>query len=257
MAGGLVVYTDVWGFHPQSRIRVVCDALAAHTGLQVISPDCLRGNTVAQHPFGDDFPAWIRSVPYNPIVYQDTITCLQYLQQQLRKDAKTTTTTPPSNETFKFGVIGYCWGAWAMAKSCCSAPSAPPAIPWHCAVAIHPSLKPESYAFGGKDPDDHLRLLHDLGTHCPCLILAASNDREYFKPAATTTSSLEKEEAGGGDAAILAPLLDNGGKVIVFPEMLHGWMTRGDIQQDAAIKRDVQLAFHETVEFIRRNMRQG
>lgn len=145
----------------------------------------------------------------------------------------------------------------AMAKSCCSAPSAPPAIPWHCAVAIHPSLKPESYAFGGKDPDDHLRLLHDLGTHCPCLILAASNDREYFKPAATTTSSLEKEEAGGGDAAILAPLLDNGGKVIVFPEMLHGWMTRGDIQQDAAIKRDVQLAFHETVEFIRRNMRQG
>ena len=58
VAGGLVVYTDVWGFHPQSRIRVVCDALAAHTGLQVISPDCLRGNTVAQHPFGDDFPAW-------------------------------------------------------------------------------------------------------------------------------------------------------------------------------------------------------
>lgn len=147
----------------------------------------------------------------------------------------------------------------AMAKSCGSAPSSPLAIPWHCTVAIHPSLKPESYAFGGKDPDDHLRLLHDLGTHCPCLILAASNDREYFKPAASTALSLEnaEENAAGGDAAILAPLLDNGGKVIVFPEILHGWMTRGDIQQDATIKRDVQIALHETVEFIRRNMLQG
>ena len=55
------------------------------------------------------------SDPYNPIVCQDATTCMHYVQQQLLKDAATTTTTPvPVKETFKFGVIGYCWGACKM-----------------------------------------------------------------------------------------------------------------------------------------------
>ena len=38
--------------------------------------------------------------------------------------------------------------------------------------------------------------------------------------------------------------------IVEFPDMIHGWTTRGDMSADPKVKRDVQKALEETVKFL-------
>lgn len=119
------------------------------------------------------------------------------------------------------GTIGFCWGAWAIGKSSVAG------IPWKVAVGLHPSFKIEKIGFHGDD----VKLMQQI--KCPLLLLPAANDAEYTKP--------HSDE--------LVEIVGRGGKSIVFPDMVHGWTTRGDMS-DKNIERDVKEALRQTLDFL-------
>ena len=68
----------------------------------------------------------------------------------------------------------------------------------------------------------------------PVLLLTAGNDPDTLK-------------AGGEGAAAGAA---KGGATHDYPEMSHGWMSRGDIK-DESVARDVKLAMEKTLDFFK------
>lgn len=119
----------------------------------------------------------------------------------------------------KVGAVGFCWGAWAVGRSSAAG------VPWRAAVALHPSFGIERMAFGGDD----VGLMQ--GISCPFLLLPAGNDAYYTKP--------------GSVLLLAAPK----GRSILFPDMSHGWSTRGD-RGDEKVDRDVKRALQETLDFL-------
>lgn len=122
----------------------------------------------------------------------------------------------------RFVAAGFCWGAWAIGKSSVE-------IPWQAAVAFHPSFRVEQVAFQGND----VAIMQQIT--CPLLLLVAENDLEYTKP-------------GSPELKGMAPA---GSKSILYPGMVHGWMTRGDRRKDKAIDEAIQSAMREAVHFFR------
>merc|ERR1712151_1010785 len=100
------------------------------------------------------------------------------------------------------GALGHCWGVWALSKAAASE------VPLKCGVGPHPSTKVESLAFGG----DEKAMLSQV--RMPLLLLPAGNDGATYKP-------------GGEIANILASY---GGSTHDYPDMAHGWTTRGDLR---------------------------
>ena len=119
------------------------------------------------------------------------------------------------------GAVGFCWGAWALTKA-----SAEGNQDLKCGVGIHPSIKIESWVFEG-DEESLARSIQ-----MPILLLPAGNDLDNVKPGGSIVSILEEK---GGDCK-------------EFPEMIHGWVTRGDYSREE-IKRDGYQALNDALEF--------
>ncbi|CAJ1946366.1 unnamed protein product [Cylindrotheca closterium] len=165
----------------------------------------------------DDHPdmlAWFQSVPYDPVVAKDTEVCREYLINKLNCDS--------------IGAIGFCWGAWAIGKVF----QQDGASIYNAAVAFHPSFKVERLAFGGDD----IKLMQGISS--PLLLMPGSNDAEYTMP-------------GSSEFQVL---LKNGSKSIEFPEVLHGWMTRGD-RTDTKIDRAITEALRQALDFLTHNLK--
>ena len=120
----------------------------------------------------------------------------------------------------KFGALGFCWGAFAIGKSTLAG------IPWEVAVSPHPPFKVEKVAFNGDD----VALMQSI--KCPLLLLPADNDLDYTKP----------------DSPEFQVMKERGGKSILYKDMSHGWLTRGDMS-DPLIKRDVESSLVHILEF--------
>jgi dienelactone hydrolase len=97
-------------------------------------------------------------------------------------------------------------------------------------VCLHPSLHAEDMA--GRNHSDLLK-----AQNCPVLVGAAGNDQDWTKPGAEWEQS--STALGFGEKS----------KFYVFPEMLHGWTTRGDVK-DEKIARDVNIAMDQVLEFL-------
>ena len=120
------------------------------------------------------------------------------------------------------GAIGFCWGAWSFAKA------ASEGVSLRGCVACHPSVKLEEYAF----KSDQAKMMSAASATCPILLLNAGNDCQRGLP--------------GGDLADIVTA--GGGGSHVYPDMSHGWVTRGDVS-DEKVKRDVEDAMTKAVEF--------
>lgn len=210
----MVLFPDVWGF--QSRILQIADWLAQQADCHVLVCDFFRGETNDDHP---DMKAWFTSVPYEPNVAQDVASCVEYLQKEKGVTA--------------LGAMGFCWGGWAIAKTCqgSSSSSLPPAL-WKLVVSPHPSFKIEPWVFGGDD----VALMQSMT--CPVLLMPASNDSPYTKPESPAFQAMPHK----------------GSKSIAFEEMAHGWTTRGDLEKDPIMKRDVEAALQATLEFVQKHL---
>lgn len=124
------------------------------------------------------------------------------------------------------GVLGFCFGTWLLSKA-----SSTGDVDFACAVGCHPATALESGVFGGSEVD----MLNGLKQ--PTLFLWAGNDSEIFTKDGEGKAALEK----------------SGGGVVEFEDMLHGWVSRGDVG-DAVVKADVEKAVDNICSFFEANM---
>jgi dienelactone hydrolase len=124
------------------------------------------------------------------------------------------------------GVVGFCFGTWLLSKS-----SSVGDVDFSCAVGCHPATMLEKAIFGG-DEDEMLNNLKQ-----PTKFLWAGNDSDIY-------------QAGGAGKAFLEK---SGGGVEEYPDMLHGWVSRGDVA-DEKVLRDVKKALDTMLGFFAENM---
>ena len=191
------------------RTQLICDTFAS-------SNNC--HHVVLFDPFRgetkadhDDMVAWLSSVPYEPNVVNDVDACIKYLVDKgVDKD--------------NISAVGFCWGCWAIAK--CSADKSP----FRCAVWAHPSTGIEKRVF--EEDDDHM--MRSMDASMPILVMPAGKDDDQLK--------------NGGDWA--ENLIKNhGGKVMDFPDMVHGWTTRSDTSIPK-VRENTERALSLAIEFI-------
>jgi len=124
--------------------------------------------------------------------------------------------------------LGFCWGAWAFAKA------NEQGFKFSSCVAAHPSVKLEEFSFG-RDQTDMLSNMT-----CPSLFMVAGNDDELLR-----------EGGKYGDIVI-----GKGGEVVLFEDMSHGWMSRGDIS-DSSVQRDVEKGWGLALAFLKKHAALG
>lgn len=122
------------------------------------------------------------------------------------------------------GAIGFCWGVWAL----CKASSV--GVPLKCGVGPHPSTRLEG-VHGGNE----LEMMQKV--QMPVLLMPAGNDPDTVKP--------------GGEAA--KAIAEKGGSSHVYPDMEHGWASRGDVSLPA-VKRDVEDCMKRAVDFFKAHL---
>ena len=103
--------------------------------------------------------------------------------------------------------------------------------PLKCGVGIHPSLQVESAVHG----DDESAMIDSI--RIPILFLTAGDDDDRLKPGGVYARAVERE----------------GGRCVNFPEMRHGWTTRGDLGVPG-VRRDAELALTLAVDFLGKNL---
>jgi dienelactone hydrolase len=116
--------------------------------------------------------------------------------------------------TKSIGVLGFCFGSWLLSKV-----SAEGDVDFDCAIGCHPTTVLEQAVFGGKEN----AMMDSLKQ--PTIMLWAGNDSDAYTGEGSNKKAIEK----------------TGGKVHEFSDMLHGWVSRGDIA-DATVKVGVEKA---------------
>ena len=228
----LCVFTDIYGM--QRRLFAICDKLAVELQVTVVVLETFRGETAKDQSW-DEIKEWLSLRPFeinagspNDIkpgtfpVKEDINSCFNFLSE--------TYNIEPQN----VGAAGFCWGVWAMTKAC-------EMNLFRCGVGFHPSILIESGVFGG----DEEVLVQKASDNAPLLFCVAGNDAANLKEdgaLANIISSSKSKHISGDDKT--AP------HCIVFPEMKHGWVSRGDTTIEK-VKQDAEEALNLAVDFLR------
>ena len=231
----LVVFTDVYGL--QNRLFAICDKLASDLDMTVVAIDTFRGETKAHHT--DDFVEWIKCHPF--MVDDGDNDAAAKTIFPVKKDIESCFTflleTHGINSS-NIGAIGFCWGVWALVKSC-------EMNLFQCGVGFHPSIKLESTIFGGNQE----AVVTVAAKNTPLLLCVAGNDLDNLKPSKggalaqiIWSSGSQHPRAGHNDWAWP--------RCVEFEDMIHGWVSRGDTSIDN-VKEEAESALVMAIDFIR------
>lgn len=204
-----------WG----GRSKGIADTLAAE-GYFVVMPDCFRkdnADAYRKRANTEDVMPWIKGYSWEKVVGPDFSNLLNWIVYEKE--------CPGVNSGLKVGAIGFCWGVWAFIKASGAG------LPISCGVGPHPSHRLEGAAFG----NDEAAMMSKL--QMPVLLMPAGNDRDVDKPGGENMKFIEAK----------------GGRSDVFPEMQHGWMIRGDLN-DAAVKRDAEDCMKRALAFFKQHL---
>lgn len=216
----VIVFYDVFGFDG-GRTKAICDELATAGPYTVVLPDFYRGNdclTADAGPATEKFGAWATKYSYKKAFALDLKAhVLPYLK---------------SKGVSKMASVGFCKGAYMVFSI-----SGDPEIGSMAAgISVHPALQIVGM-MGEGTPESMAEAVT-----CPQLLLPAGNDPEFTWPGG---SVLEKLEENGVE-----------GESIVFKDMMHGWVSRGDLTNDT-VKRDVAAAMQAMKDFLAKNLKKG
>jgi len=181
----IVVMHDVFGPREGAH-KALCDALAAG-GHYVVMPDFFEGGSIKPYYEAEQVPEgkrWLRQFGW---AHCGSI--LDQVYSHLDEQGITHT-----------GSIGFCWGAWAVAKAC-QDPSKMQAGVW-----CHPSCQVGKELYEGETE-------HELtkSVRAPTLILPSPQEPEFYS---------------NGE---LARILDESGianDTVYFGDQTHGWVVR-------------------------------
>jgi len=205
---------DIFGFD-SGRTRQLCDIFASK-GFLVVMPDWYDG--VMKDPSDA-----------NPPSLPEFITKHTQWDKEMktRFEDKILPYAKKHGGTV-FGTIGCCWGTYPALKM-----SAYPEV--KACVGMHPSHSPIAAGILKENESD---LLEPCKGKAKVLFFPAGSDHENVK-------------TGGLAQKILG---EDSCKIIDFPEMEHGWTTRGDLS-DAKVKAEVERAVTEAIKFFEENVK--
>jgi len=122
-----------------------------------------------------------------------------------------------------FGTIGTCWGSYPVVRLS--------TLPdFKAGVSMHPSHSPIMAKLDENESD----------------ILKEVKSPQLMMPSKTDSANVK---TGG----LAEQILGDNVTIIEFPEMSHGWTTRGKLS-DPAIHRDVHLAISEALNFFNKHL---
>jgi len=129
----------------------------------------------------------------------------------------------------KIGMIGFCWGSWAIFKTASELPK-----DVTCGVCVNPSVRIEEMMYK-RSQNDLAELIQ-----CPIAMFGAGNDPPNTKPGGDFQKIFSKKPVGK-DCVF-----------VEFPEMEHGWAVRGD-DTKPNIKADVDKVFKLSFDFLNKH----
>jgi len=217
-SAAVIVCPDVWGWNG-GRTRAIADALS-DAGYVVVVPKLLTpakdGGTDgdALAPTAQFDMEWVKQFPWE-VQKPKLAAIVEYLKQQ---------------GITKAAMLGFCYGGhpsmWASAE-------------WPdfvtCGIVCHPSMQLEQFAFGG----DFLGLVKSV--KAPFLIAPAGGDLPMYATDSDFATALAAS-AKGGDCLIKP-----------YPDMTHGWVPRGDLENEA-VARDVELVMEDIFSFLAKHL---
>jgi dienelactone hydrolase len=229
--GAILVLPDIYSVrvllpHVRSgdRIAGICDALA-DLGYTVALAGIFRNEPFDEEIKGPDDGEWTR---HNSFAEEGGVAWFQKQNYEKMKPTVVAVTSFLKDQTNgqAVGVLGFCYGSWLLSKT-----SAMGDVDFACAVGCHPATVLEQAVYGG----DEIAMLNEIKQ--PTLFLWAGNDSEIYK------------EGGAGKAA----LDKSGGGVEEFNNMVHGWVSRGDVA-DETVQAGVTRAIHSMAKFFAEKM---
>jgi len=175
------------------RTREMCDKLAA-AGYMVLLPDFFRGQWRGVE--APDLGDWITKQA-------------DWFGQRQAEWAEVILPYARSYGAVTFGAVGTCMGAYSVMRLCSYGE-------FKAGASIHPAT---TFVTTQLLKEDLYEVLDEVG--CPQLILAAGNDHQ--------------NEKKGGLAEKVWSVMKFGSKCVYreFPDMVHGWFTRGDTRDEA------------------------
>ncbi|KAK4535340.1 hypothetical protein CDCA_CDCA04G1365 [Cyanidium caldarium] len=220
---GIIVLPDVFGVE-SGHSKAICDAFA-DAGFVAVLPDMFRGGALQprdpNNPLAD-IGAWGPKFDYQSVLQKDVKeVLLPYLHDQCKLKSNAS-----------IALAGFCWGSWMLFHMC--ADSSLPGGPFACGISFHPSVQVEAFFFK-RDP---LALI-DRAT-CPQLLLPSAGEDASLKEEGDAIKRLRAKPFGASCG------------VRTFPEMQHGWVNRGDLN-DPKVARDSQQALELGIDFAKRH----
>jgi dienelactone hydrolase len=239
-------YAYRYGF--QNRLFAICNKLSHDLQCYVVAMDNFRGETRDDHL--DDFFEWTGRHPFDGTkdeekkihpAKNDIDACFAYLNEL---------GVPKQNVS----AIGFCWGVWPITRQCTTD------SPFNCIVGFHPSLAFENrqQTRNAPTPGTPPNILQTLNNQCerdavslvnkamkntPILYCVAGNDADYLKPGGGVEKILPSSKFSGGGVSINS-------RCEQFPEMLHGWVSRGDTSLEK-VKDGAEKALRFASEFLK------
>ncbi|ETN08411.1 hypothetical protein PPTG_12209 [Phytophthora nicotianae INRA-310] len=208
---GLIAIPDIFG--PNSgRIKQDAEAMAK-LGYTVVLVDAADGDYPVTLD-GVDIPAWLKRNSFEKVAAAHVANAIAYLQEEIGVESICS--------------YGYCWGAYVGAKQ---SAMETPSIKGH--VSFHPSWNVEQLVNGEGAVEKMTESIR-----VPQLLCAAGNDPPLVSEGGVVEKILKAN-----------PAIAKQSNVVNFPDMIHGWVSRGDIDNPAT-KEAVKKAWHLAREFI-------
>ena len=226
----ILVFSDVFGIDNGNH-KLFCDQLQTSMGddTQVWMPDFFRG-----HPI-------LRDLGWDFLTFNKLVAGLQFTLHRLRISSETieadlTQIVVPKIREIgcqSVGVVGFCFGGWVIARCLALENST-----ISCGVGIHPSWQPEKFY---AKPTTSEEELGERTQTKPMLLLPAKQDQALMADTDIVKALAERRSIKPEEVAI------------AFPEMDHGFVSRGD-SSDPKIKEAQERALSLTAEFLKKHL---
>jgi dienelactone hydrolase len=228
--GVMLLATDIFGLHA-GRHAQICDKLAG-AGFIAACPDLFGDGRARAEALNPSCPiktlpnicgllckiSWMKralKLPWDVIARKIEHTLRHVMSEHGRR-------FPGAAPLAGCGAVGLCWGASVVARLLSDSEAARLPMPIIGGVGFHPSLR-------GNEGETLVGAVTR-----PFLLCPAGDDPVNVQPS-------------GALAAVLVARFGTN-TIVPFPEMLHGWMPRGPLEQPA-IRRDYELGIATMLEF--------
>lgn len=182
----VIVCHDVFGPNKGTHHQL-CDAIAAG-GHYVVMPDFFKGGSIEPFYASKTVPKGVEWLAqFN---WKHCSTVLESVYAHLKEKG-----------IKRIGSIGFCWGAWVVAKMCQNKE--------HCQAGVwaHPTIFVAKEIYEGETEQELA-----AAVKCPILILPSKQEPEFYK-----------------NGELIKIMADNGisSETLIFEDQNHGWMIRG------------------------------